>query len=214
MPFVGTPAMANALLFSPPKAAVNDVELARRLGAGDESALREVYQRHSDDLRMFARRLLGDAAAAEDLVHEVFVALHKAIRRFAGERPLRHFLMGVALNHARHHVRAAARRRRHHERLAEPAHPASADASATPEQHLERYRLALDLSRALDTLPLAQRVAFTLCEVEELSSQEAASLAGTSDSTMRARVFRAKRALREQLQAWTANPQARKGEAQ
>ena len=58
------------------------------------------------------------AGAADDLVHEVFVRLPRAIRRLQPGTPLGGFLIAVAVNNARHHVRAAARRRRAQARLA------------------------------------------------------------------------------------------------
>ncbi len=63
-------------------------------------------------MRAFAKRLVGETAATEDLVHEVFVTLPKAIRGYRGDSSLRTFLISIAVNHARHHVRAAVRRRR------------------------------------------------------------------------------------------------------
>jgi RNA polymerase sigma-70 factor (ECF subfamily) len=169
--------------------------LLERLASRDEAALREVYREHSASLRRFARRLVGDAAAADDLVHEVFLRLPRAIRRLPPEAPLEPFLMGVAVNHARHHVRAAARRRRAQGRLAREPRPPHAVA----DEDLERRQLAEALTKALDDLPLDQRVAFVLCEIEELTSAEAAALVGSKDSTMRARVYHAKRRLRDLL---------------
>jgi RNA polymerase sigma-70 factor (ECF subfamily) len=172
--------------------------LVARLAAGDESALREIYRRHHDEVRAFAVRLVNDQAAAEDLLHEVFVRLPRAIRRFRGEAPFRQFLIAMAVNHARHHVRAAARRRRAQRSLAcEPVPPA-----ITPDRLLEQQRLRQALVAALDRLPLDQRVAFVLCEIEERSSIEAARIVGTSDGNVRARLFHARRRLRELLAAW------------
>jgi RNA polymerase sigma-70 factor (ECF subfamily) len=62
-----------------------------------------------------------------------------------------------------------------------------------------RARLAHALTRALDSLPLDQRVAIILCEVEGRSSAEAAQIVGTPESTIRTRIFHAKRKLRELL---------------
>lgn len=168
------------------------------LAAGDETALRVAYRDHHAPVRAFARRLVGDDAAAEDLVHEVFVQLPAASRRFRGHAALRTLLMAMTINHARHHVRAAARRRAAAERMAGEGH---APDSTAPDP-AERRELAAALMRALDALPLDQRVAFVLCEVEERTSAEAASIAGTSDGTMRARLLLARRRLRAQLTAW------------
>jgi len=167
------------------------------LGAGDEGALRAAYRDHAGAVRAFARRLVGGDGEAEDLVHEVFVRLPRAARRFRGEASLRTLLFAIAINHARQHVRAASRRRAATERLAREQR---AHAAATPDPG-ERHALAEALTRALDVLPLDQRVAFVLCEVEERPSAEAAALVGTSDGTMRARLMLAKKKLRALLAA-------------
>ena len=169
-----------------------------RLAAGDESALREAYRQHHASVRAFANRFLNEREAAEDLVHEVFVALPRALRRFRGEASLRQFLISMAVNHARHHLRAARRRRRAQERLArEPE-----TAAVTPDRIAERRQLGRSLAAALDELPLPQRAAFVLCELEERPAAEAARIVGTSEGNVRLRLYNARRTLRRLLAAW------------
>jgi RNA polymerase sigma-70 factor (ECF subfamily) len=168
-----------------------------RLRRGEPAAVAEVYDVHQAALRAFARKLTGDAAVAEDLVHDVFVALPSAVKRFREDAALRTFLMSIAVNHARKHVRAAARRRGAMERFAlEPA----ADGSGTPERDAVRRQLASALSRALDRLPLDQRVAFVLCEVEQRTSREAADVVAAPEETVRTRLFHARKKLRAILE--------------
>src|SRR5215831_10316099 len=111
--------------------AATDDDLVARLREGDRAAVEEAYVAHHAAIRGFARRLVGDAASAEDIVHEAFVALPRAIRRFRGDGSLRAFLIGVAANHSRRHVRSAMRRRRATERLAarEEFEPRTIDAT-------------------------------------------------------------------------------------
>jgi RNA polymerase sigma-70 factor (ECF subfamily) len=166
-----------------------------RLRRADPDAIAEVYDRHHHQLRAFAQRMVGDVSVAEDLVQEVFVTLPSAIRRFREGASLESFLIAIAINHARHHVRAAARRRRALERLGrEPDHPGE-----SPEKRTSQRQLADALVRALDELPMNQRVAFVLLEVEERSSVEAATLVGVPEATMRTRLHHARRRLRELL---------------
>lgn len=171
-------------------------DLVARLRAGDRVAVEEAYVAHHAPVRAFARRLVGDAAAAEDLVHDAFVALPDAIRRFRGESSLRSFLIGVAANRARRHIRTAMRRRAMTERFAEQPRVEASD----PTEELARRRLADRLSAALDALPLDQRVAFVLCEAEQRTSVEVAAIVGVPEGTVRTRLFHAKRKLREQLE--------------
>jgi RNA polymerase sigma-70 factor (ECF subfamily) len=171
--------------------------LLARLRAGEAAAVAEVYDEHHAHVRAFGRRLLGDDAAAEDLVQEVFISLPETARRFEGQSSFRTFLIGIAVNRARHHVRAAARRRAAVERMA--AEPL-ASRVRTPEEDAHRAELAAALWRALDALPLDQRVAFVLCEIEERSSAEAAEVARVPEATVRTRLFHARRKLRELLE--------------
>jgi len=189
------PAMTLAL--SPPAelGRGEEASLVARLRVGDPDALAEAYQAHSAHVWAFARRFLGDDMAAEDMVQDTFVSLGAAIRGFTGAASLRTFLVSVAVNRARHHVRAAARRRAAAARLGEVPRPTS----PTPEDELERVRLSTLLSRALDELPLDQRVAFVLFEVEERTSAEVATIVGSNEATVRARVWHARRKLRELL---------------
>lgn len=166
------------------------------LAAGDTDALSAAYREHHRAVRAFACRLLGDEAAAEDMVQEAFLSLPAAIRRFRGETSLRSFVIAVAVNHARHFVRAAARRRKNASLLVhEPATP-----TAPPDERLAREQLGEALFHALDELPLDQRVAFVLCVIEERHSHEASEIIGAPSPTVRARVQSARKRLRELLE--------------
>jgi RNA polymerase sigma-70 factor (ECF subfamily) len=174
-----------------------DDDLVTRLRRGERTAIGEAYAAHHAAVRAFARRLVGDEMAAEDIVHDVFVRLPDAVARFRGESPLRGFLIGVAANRARHHIRAAMRRRRAMDRLAE-REPGGV---ANPGELAMRRRLADRLTAALDELPLDQRVAFVLCEVEQRTAVEAAVILEVPDGTVRSRLFHARKRLRELLAA-------------
>jgi RNA polymerase sigma-70 factor (ECF subfamily) len=167
------------------------------LARGDTDALRDVYRRQHEVVRAFARRLLGSDADAEEIVQDVFVELPRAVQRFRGDCTLATFVMSLAVNHARHFMRAAGRRRAAHSRMAEQLdHDAAAPAT---DDVAEREELARCLLRAMSRLPDEQRLAFVLCEVEERSSSEAARILGVPASTLRSRLGVAKDALRRLL---------------
>jgi RNA polymerase sigma-70 factor, ECF subfamily len=174
-----------------------ELDLVERLRRGDRDAIGQAYVAYQAPIRAFARRLVGDAAAAEDIVHDTFVALPRAMRGYRGESPLRSFLIGVAINHSRRHVRASARRRRATERMA--AARGDGDDAFDGAAAIDRARLAHRLWRALDDLPIDQRVAFVLCEVEQRTSGEVAAILAAPEGTIRSRVFHAKRRLRALL---------------
>ena len=170
-----------------------DDSLVARVRRGDTAAVAQLYERYHHHVRGFARRLLGDAASAEDLVHDVFVALPRAASTYRAQAPLAVFLLSIAVNHSRTHLRGSMRRRRALDRFELEPRPSPVG----PDDAVERRELAAALLRALDTLPDEQRVAFVLCEVEERTSVEAASILEVPEGTVRTRLFHARRKLRE-----------------
>jgi RNA polymerase sigma-70 factor (ECF subfamily) len=178
-------------------AAGPEAELVRRLRQRDPAAVGLAYDLHHRAVRAFARRLLADDAAAEDLVQDVFVALPGAAARFGAQASLRTYLIGIAVNHARHHLRAAARRRRALDRLGRNT-PAP---GLLPDEQAERRRLAAALARALDELPLKQRLVFLMCDVEHRPSPEVAALLRIPEGTVRTRLHHARERLRARLRA-------------
>ncbi len=174
---------------------MEEPSLYERVGARDPSAIDEVYREHHAALRGFARRLVGDNDTAEDLVHDVFIVLPDAIRRFRGDSSLRTFLSAIALRRAHKFVRSASRRRNAMTRLAEqPTHDAP-----SPDKALARQQMAEILYRALDKLPDDQRTAFILCEIDQLTAGEAGVIADAPEATMRTRLFHARKKLRSLL---------------
>ena len=171
--------------------------LVARVVAGERGALVELYREQQHRVRAFARRVLGSDSSADDLVHELFLDAPTVLRNFRGESTVGSFLVGVAAHRAKHHVRAAMRRRHAEDRASQEPPPST----PTPERELQRRELAAGLERALAGLPLDQRIAFVMCEVEERSSVEVAALLGERDGTIRGRLHLAKKKLREALGA-------------
>jgi len=187
--------MSLADVIEEPHELSGDEPLHALLARADTAAITVVYHRHQSAVRAFAQRLVGDIEAAEDLVQDVFVALPEAAGRFRGDASLRTLLLSIAVNRAKNHVRAAMRRRAALARLAEEPEPPS----RSPERDAEQRELARQLQLALDALPLDQRVAVVLSEIEERTSAEIAVIVGAPEGTVRTRIFHAKRRLREIL---------------
>jgi len=179
---------------SPATRAVDGPLLASARG-GNTAALGRIYELTQHRLRCFARRLVGEEAAAEDLLQDVFARLPRLLGRYRGDAPFEIFLLGVVSRRAWRHLRTAIRRRVLHARFALVDSPPP----STPEWETGRHELAAMLVRALDTLPRRQRLAFVLREVEGFSASEAASIAGVPEATIRTQVFHARRKLQIEL---------------
>lgn len=189
------PSLAAAV--TPPAAQeeLGEPELAARIAAGDLRGLALAFDRWHRRVRALARRLLSDPAAAEDVVQDVFTLLPRAAKGFRGDADLETFLLGIAVKRVRRHRRAAQRRLHALARLRAVDRAGPRD----PEHDTYRRELGARLEAALDRLPLPQRVAFVLCEVEELTAGQAAAIADVPEATIRTRLFHARRRLRDLL---------------
>ncbi len=166
------------------------------LARGEAHAVRDAYRAHHEAVRAFARRLLGSDADAEEVVQEVFVSLPRAVQRFRGDCTISTFVMSLAVNQARHLMRAAGRRRSAHARFASEQCETS---GPLPEEAALREQLAQQLQRAMFALSDDQRLAFVLCEVEERNSTEVARILEIPASTVRSRLMAARASLRALL---------------
>lgn len=190
----------QALMPRAPSTDSTSSELVDRLRAGELSAVGEAYDLHHEHIRRFARRLLGDEDAAEDLVHETFLTLPKAIKGFQERSALRTFIVSIAVNHSRHFVRAAARRRAAMGKAGtEPLAPGHSSTDECPERQIARKQMAEVLTRCLDRLSIEHRVTFVLCEVEDRNSREVAEILDVPEGTVRTRLMHAKKKLRALL---------------
>ena len=180
----------------PSMGSAGETGFAERLRQGDLDALAEAYDEHHGALCSFAKRLLGDDHAAEDLVQDVFLVLPDVADRLVPGASLRSFLLGIAANRARHHTRSRFRLRKFTERFGHE--PRSSVPS--PDEASERRLLATLLARALDTLPLDQRTTFVLKEIEGYSAKESGDILAIPEATVRTRLFHARSRLRAFLE--------------
>ncbi len=174
-----------------------ETALIDALERADPHAMAALYRAHQAKVRAFATRMLDDRSAAEDVVHDAFVALPRALSRFRKDAKLETFLMSIAVNLCRRRARSAARAVRAVAR-AERRQPVAI--VPTPEADVRRQRLAAALARALETLSVEHREVFVLCALEERSSQEVAEIARVPEGTVRSRLFHARKQLRAFLE--------------
>jgi RNA polymerase sigma-70 factor (ECF subfamily) len=174
-------------------AELSDEALLAACAVGDSAALGALYDRLQPGLWRFLSRLVGaDADELDDLVQATFVAVHKAARGFQAGASVRTWVFAIGANVSRNYVRGETRRRRALQRMAQ-AVPAAAE---TPDANAERLQLTGRLRRALDALPADLRIAYVLCEVEELPGREAARALGIPEGTLWRRVHEARKTLR------------------
>src|SRR5919197_575904 len=155
-----------------------------------DRSLERLYKKHAGDVYRYALVVLRNEADAEDVTQTTFMNAYRALER--GERPRtpQNWLIAIAHNVCRQRFRQSQRRPNEvqlNEELAE----------AYVEEDPVR---AEDIRRALGHLAFNQRAALVMRELEGRSYQEIAEILGLSVSAVETLIFRARRALREQLE--------------
>ena len=164
----------------------SDAELVARVRAGALEALGGLYARHAARLMALAYRLTGSAQDAEDVLHDVFLGLPEALRRYDERGSFDGWIGRVTARAAITRLRA--RGRRHEVPLT--AHSAAPGSAAD-----DRAALADAVGRLPDSL----REVFVLKEVEGYSHAQVAELLGISVGASEVRLCRAVKALRDML---------------
>jgi len=191
---------------STPDMAIDELKLARDIGAGDTRAFELVMRRHNRMLFRIARSILVDAAESEDALQDAYFAAYRNIGSFQGGAKLSTWLARIVINEALGRLRKrkraavvvpfAARER------GEPLNQehAMADVSAEqPDAAAMRTELRELLERRIDELPAQFRTVFILRDVEEMTVEETAECLDIPAATVRTRAFRARSLLRESL---------------
>ncbi|MBU0639240.1 MAG: RNA polymerase sigma factor [Planctomycetes bacterium] len=180
-----------------------DCLLIARLQAGDAAAVAGIEQRYGDELRLFCRRMMGDAALAEDLVQDV---LATCCRLEAGSLPTRS-IRGWLYQICRR--RCIDARRKQHDaaapvarkaRRAQPSYEHAVDPLTTPAgRALKRDRAAKILS-VLEELDDDLRSVVVMRYLQDLPREEIAEAIGLSLAGTKARLSKAMQILRDKLQ--------------
>jgi RNA polymerase sigma-70 factor (ECF subfamily) len=161
---------------------------------GDGAAYEKLLVDVIPMLRGIVRAKVWDHDAAEDVVQNILLSIHRARHTYRPERPFLPWLRAVARNAVFDHLRDRTRRQGREDPLLEFE-------LAAPEEELPMLRDALspELSDALGALPPAQRQAVELLQVQGLTVVEAAVRAGVSPGALKVRAHRGYRAMRARL---------------
>jgi RNA polymerase sigma-70 factor, ECF subfamily len=169
----------------------SDPELVGRMLDGDEEAFTAIYRRRHPPVFRFALQMTGDASFAEDVTQEVFMALMKHGARFDPARgTLASFLFGIARNLVLRRIE----REKTIEIVGDSADGSDLLGDLTRRETIDQVR------RAVLSLPAAYREAVVLCDLQDMSYQDAADALDCPLGTVRSRLNRGRALLAEKLQ--------------
>jgi len=182
----------------------DDAELVRRALARDDTAFRIIMERHNRRLYRIARGILRNDTEAEDVVQEAYVSAFTHLDGFRGDSSLATWLARITMNEALGRLRR--------ERLAVDLDTFEAQrteaqiiqfpqtvTSDDPERTMAQREILQLVERATDNLPEIFRIVFITRVIEGMSVEETADLLGLRPETVKTRLHRARRLVREQL---------------
>ncbi len=176
---------------------MSDEALVAACAVGENAALGALFDRHYDAVRRFLARMSGtDDRDLDDLVQVTFTAVPRAARSFDGRAAVRTWLLGIANNVARHHVRAEVARKRLARSVAAVSAPSATDGNADVEERERAQRLHV----AVLGLPDKVREAFVLVYLEGVPGKDVADLLGVGEGTIWKRLFQARALLRDAME--------------
>ncbi len=169
-------------------------DVIHRAQAGDMDAFERIYREHSPKVYALCLRLSGGGAAdASDLMQDVFIRAWRGLATFRGECAFSSWLHRLAVNAMLEAARSEKRRTARVLTMEDPGTVGAPAPSATPD-------VAIDLERAIATLPHGARMAFVLHDIEGYQHQEIADQMGIAVGTVKAQLHRARKLLIKALE--------------
>jgi RNA polymerase sigma-70 factor, ECF subfamily len=170
-----SPEAGRALIAEPPREVIGSFE--------------EIYDTQVDFVWRSARRLGVDDGAADDVVQQVFLVVHKRLGEFEGRSSLKTWIFSILLNVVRAHKRTMRRKSPH--QLGEALDPdelAAIGAASNPHLAFERAEASKMIDLLLETLEEEKRVVFVMAELEQMSANEISSATGLEPKAVYSRL--------------------------
>jgi RNA polymerase sigma-70 factor (ECF subfamily) len=191
---------------------VADTALVQRAQANDRAAFNEIVLRYKSKVYNFIHRMIPSMQDAEDLTQETFVRAYLSIRSFQSRASLNTWLFRIATNLCIDYSRKNKKSQGMAISLSQDYDEDNETEREIPDQVFDPQRLLLNkelgnqLDKALRELPEKLRSVVLLYDMEGLSYEEIAAIAGCPLGTVKSRLYNARSALREKLAPYLIGP--------
>ena len=176
-----------------------DTQLMLQVREGNAEAGNTLLRRNFDRVARYIARVVRDQRPIEDLAQDVFLQVLKKAKTYEPTAKFSTWLYRIATNTSLNYIKQAhiKRRREHNPDLDKPV---IVDRSGrSPEREVSLDELREQVSTAISSLPVKQRIALMLFEYEDLSYEQIATVLGTNVGAVRSLLKRARQELRGKL---------------
>ena len=177
------------------------IALMSLVASGDEPAFRQLVERHQHAVVGTIAKMLRDPVEAEDLAQQVFIRVWKHAGRWTPDAKFTTYLFTITRNLVYNESRRRSRRREVSSDARQDAkgYEPESDRRHEPDAEAERAEMHEEIDAVIAELPEAQRIAVILYSYESMPYEEIATVLGTSVSSVKSLLFRARSTLREKL---------------
>ena len=177
---------------------VSNSELVKKSQLGDKSAFEELVKRHQELVFSLSFKLTGNQELANDVAQEAFIRAWKAIGKFRGDSTFGTWIYRITVNTAWTLRKKA---KKHYSlNIEDTQEPVVVDEKKDPELVAINSDLSLVLRKALNQIPLEQRIIVELKNIEGRSHKEIADYLDISVTAAKVRLHRAHQKLRNILE--------------
>ena len=182
---------------------VSDRELVERVQRGERKAFDLLMLKYQHRIANIIARYVHDPSEVLDVAQEAFMKAYRAIPRFRGDSAFYTWMYRIAVNTAKNHLAAQARRPR--ESGVDVTDAEQFDGAVDLKEHATPEGLALTeeiqqtVIAAIEALPQDLKVAISLRELEGMTYEEIAQVMDCPIGTVRSRIFRAREAINARL---------------
>lgn len=185
-------------------ATTEEARFVRELQAGSEEAFTALLEAYQHPVFNLIAHIVENNTDAADVLQDVFLKVFRGIRHFHGDSSLKTWIYRIAVHEASNHRRSWIRRHRREpvsldERTTQPVASLAEERSETPYQALELSERQAVVKRALASLAQPYRTVVVLREIEGLSYEEIAKVAGVAEGTVKSRLMRGRELLRQKI---------------
>jgi len=180
-----------------------DLELVRRVQAGDKSAFDVLVLKYQQKVINLVTRYVHDPHIAMDVSQESFIKAYRGLKNFRGDSAFYTWLYRISINTAKNYLVSKNRRMPDDDIDAQEAEQYEGGGKlreiSTPEREALSDEIQLTVQNAIDALPDDLRIAITLRELEGLSYEEISETMDCPIGTVRSRIFRARESIENEL---------------
>ena len=171
-----------------------DSELIQLLRQGSRQAFADVYERHKSAIFRYCLRMLSDSDAAEDATQETFVKMYDSIRNLQSVDSFLPWLFRIARNEVLMYMRRNKRNGTHSDETVWD--------ETTPHEIIVSAETTELVQRTIQNLKSEYREVLVLREYEQLSYQQIAEITGDTESSVKSRLFKARKAMTKRLKEY------------